>query len=733
MRALLPIFLLAAPALAQDSVSRNANAGNGLPGDAVAPWANVYQRSSFVVDLAPLTTSWGQPLGIAPLLKSARINTARFNAATIAATISPDLRAGVPFPSPSYTLWTQPTGGIHTADNVPALNTLITPTGNATVFAVACLDADEQISTLTLHLANVAQGALVAYSPDQPDRLYVTRVLAMQNAPGFTQPDRSQLGLGSIDADGNLHLRADSFASAGTTAPLLGDNYLRVRLPARAGSPNTLDNNGPSNAAATDWLLQRDARTHAVPGAIPAQAAGRPVLVGADFIARLAVESSPGSLVPTTAHRAGALDHRGSATVIPRPLFPSGVATAAILTRSAATPSADSIALASLDANGAILASRLLTLPPTLSDPCQPFAWTTSQGGLRGYDSQVIFRGPVGSVAIGQDAQGRALAAGVLHLGTTADPATPFNAIAIARVDLSNPSATPQWTIAAWLNPALADGKDIRGDFGLDGTPNTNDPGEGDGVVDALDAPIGRLASPAETLLGVRGPSLSAPAFDSAGNLYFMAPVLLNRTSPSGIVQVPTTALLRGRYDPAAFCYALELVLAAGDVFRGRNSDRNYKITSLFLADSDSASSASLWASSVASGAWNAIPPASLDPADPRALAGLVVIARIVYDVDQDAVYADPTRPGDDPASVDEAYNVVLYIGNTQAGTGPAPCDPDFNQDGNVDQDDVACLAQVVAGDPSCSDMDPDFNRDGNVDQDDIEALTQVVAGGSCP
>ncbi|MDX2130744.1 MAG: PKD domain-containing protein [Planctomycetota bacterium] len=62
-----------------------------------------------------------------------------------------------------------------------------------------------------------------------------------------------------------------------------------------------------------------------------------------------------------------------------------------------------------------------------------------------------------------------------------------------------------------------------------------------------------------------------------------------------------------------------------------------------------------------------------------------------------------------------------------------SPCDPDFNGDGNVDQDDVACLSQVVAGDPSCSGADPDFNRDGNVDQDDIASLTQVVAGEPCP
>jgi dienelactone hydrolase len=59
-------------------------------------------------------------------------------------------------------------------------------------------------------------------------------------------------------------------------------------------------------------------------------------------------------------------------------------------------------------------------------------------------------------------------------------------------------------------------------------------------------------------------------------------------------------------------------------------------------------------------------------------------------------------------------------------------CNPDVNADGNVDQDDVACLALAVAGDASCAAIDPDFNADGNVDQDDVDALAQVVGGGSC-
>ncbi len=65
-------------------------------------------------------------------------------------------------------------------------------------------------------------------------------------------------------------------------------------------------------------------------------------------------------------------------------------------------------------------------------------------------------------------------------------------------------------------------------------------------------------------------------------------------------------------------------------------------------------------------------------------------------------------------------------------------CDQDVNCDGSADQDDVACLAQAVAGDWSClcadnATIDPDFNADGNIDQDDVAALVQVVGGASCP
>ncbi|MFZ2875333.1 MAG: hypothetical protein WAZ94_12745 [Phycisphaerales bacterium] len=65
--------------------------------------------------------------------------------------------------------------------------------------------------------------------------------------------------------------------------------------------------------------------------------------------------------------------------------------------------------------------------------------------------------------------------------------------------------------------------------------------------------------------------------------------------------------------------------------------------------------------------------------------------------------------------------------------TDQPPCDPDLNQDGNVDQDDISYLINVVGGGENPTGIDPDFNHDGNVDQDDVSALINTVGGGGCP
>ncbi len=77
------------------------------------------------------------------------------------------------------------------------------------------------------------------------------------------------------------------------------------------------------------------------------------------------------------------------------------------------------------------------------------------------------------------------------------------------------------------------------------------------------------------------------------------------------------------------------------------------------------------------------------------------------------------------------SYNFDFLPSWTDCG-GPA-CDPDFNQDGNVDQDDLAYLVNVLGGGENPTGRDPDFNLDGNADQDDYAALLDVIAGGNCP
>ncbi|MFA6044479.1 MAG: hypothetical protein WC718_05805 [Phycisphaerales bacterium] len=75
-------------------------------------------------------------------------------------------------------------------------------------------------------------------------------------------------------------------------------------------------------------------------------------------------------------------------------------------------------------------------------------------------------------------------------------------------------------------------------------------------------------------------------------------------------------------------------------------------------------------------------------------------------------------------ASGEFALNIAMQAG---------PCDPDVNQDGNVDQGDVDYLINVIAGGPNPSAIDPDFNQDGNADQGDVDAMINTIAGGPCP
>jgi len=83
------------------------------------------------------------------------------------------------------------------------------------------------------------------------------------------------------------------------------------------------------------------------------------------------------------------------------------------------------------------------------------------------------------------------------------------------------------------------------------------------------------------------------------------------------------------------------------------------------------------------------------------------------------------------PAGI--AFSTVARIPLFCGSTGCPPCDPDLNADGNLDQDDVVYLIDIIAGGSAAAGLNPDFNKDGNLDQDDVTALVGVLAGGACP
>jgi hypothetical protein len=81
--------------------------------------------------------------------------------------------------------------------------------------------------------------------------------------------------------------------------------------------------------------------------------------------------------------------------------------------------------------------------------------------------------------------------------------------------------------------------------------------------------------------------------------------------------------------------------------------------------------------------------------------------------------------------SLPPGYSITSVRGWTDPDA-PA-CDPDFNADGSVDQNDIDSLVNVIAGGANPGGLDPDFNHDGVNDQDDVDDLINVVAGGACP
>src|SRR5262249_7702613 len=213
--------VLAGAALAQDSVSRQ----QGLPGDAVSAFSTTEQINTFVVDLTPLTTSWGTKLGIAPILKASKDPASPeqfFTNLTSSQAISSDLLRGVPFPFSQYSEWNAQGYGVN--DDASLNN----PGSTVDVSARYGNRLSVAFSEFGGNSNNVI-GGVVSYLPRDPSRLYVARINAAVNGDDATC-NLAQVGLGSIDSNGNVHFRVDDFGTAdgcGRTK-VTGNNLFRV-------------------------------------------------------------------------------------------------------------------------------------------------------------------------------------------------------------------------------------------------------------------------------------------------------------------------------------------------------------------------------------------------------------------------------------------------------------------------------------------------------------------------
>jgi hypothetical protein len=702
------LLLVAAPALAQDSVSNNLG---GLPGDALSPWSTTQQCANYVVDLTSFTTSWGTEFGIAPLVKGSKSNLVNFNSLLSAQSLSRLHALGVPFPTASYAFWTQPGRGVNTATNeVPGS---LAPTGTSNQFAAVFAEFGTTVSAASY---NAIVGAIANYKASEPNRLYVHRVLAASN--GLVEAEnRAQFGIGAVDELGNIAVRADAGSS---TSPnyLTGNNYYTIGLLARScGTINYIDGTGMADAGAGLWVLQKNATNYNTPNLGPASKFGVPTLLGTNFNKEYAYGAA--TLALTTTHRPGTFDQRGCLAYTTRNVaaITGTHGTAALIAKSTATGNpSNQISLFGLTAGGAVGGTKLLTLPTVLTDPQTGFTTNDPNHVFTHYWSQTAYRGGNSQVALNVDQQGRLLVAAVtdelLYTATNF-----YNNLVVCRIDASG---NTQWSVVAYSADAtwqMQTGKAIL-----------NGPG---GAV------IGHLDTMYDVTGGTpQGPSMSAPMIDAVGNIWFLAAAALNKVDHLGVPYIDTdTVLIRAVYDPATLGYQLELVLEVGSVFQGQNSGVPWQIGFLGIADSNSIDSGTAYSANISeTGYKGAAPAANLPTVDPKGLGGLVLNASIVYDVNSDGKFNDPTSSHFDPNyPADEAYASLLYL--SAYSSAPPVCVGDLNCDGVVSFADINPFVQYLSAfpawqtaNPSCLAENGDINGDGVYGQGSFGDINPFVA-----
>ncbi|MCC6322243.1 MAG: hypothetical protein IT438_12505 [Phycisphaerales bacterium] len=636
------VLAIAGTSFGQDSVP-SAAGGN----DALSAYDLPVQQRRYVVDLQTITTSWGNELLVGPIIKASRDIDPSFKTQILGASaVSPSLSLNTAFASRGFSRWTAAGQGVNPSFNTaPAMSESVT--GFATQFGVVASD-------FSLNPTNIL-GAIIGRSSSSLSRLYVERTVAAVSRVSTVGVDTSTLSLGAVDALGNAFIRADNFNTLPTTTNrVLGDNVARIALASRNTAArnqftSVSGNNTATDAPATAFIVSNEATPTNVPSGVLQPGVGAFGLVF-DFTNRLRVGSTTANLSNLgAAHLApGITGHRGNPSF--SPLLPLGgnagtVATLGFASAGGKVNALDAVGLnfGNAGAPPVIGASpRGMTLPSPISSPDGFSANASGDATFRQYLSQVPFRGGNGLVGVGQNTGGN------LVLAATANDPTQGDFIAVAT---SISAGVTNWTVAAHQNQPVLDG------------PNG--------------AAIGALDTPSTTI--------SAPAVDRLGNVYFVA------TWKPNLAPV-ATGLFKAVTTPSGF--KLELLLTTGQAISGVNSLRTYTITSLALSDSDS----------MASGAFHhqqliqEQAPTALtgDPMNIRAFGGAIVNTVITYN----------------NGGINENYEAVLFLGPTEGELCPA----DFNASGAVSVQDIFdFLSAYFLNSPSA-----DFNHSGGVSVQDI-------------
>lgn len=636
---------LSGAAVAQDSVSINT-----CDGDAVSPWADVStaggseQADNYVVDLTGFNSSLGTRWGIAPILKPNRSNTGFFSSAMSSQAMSQTLLTGVNIAGTNFSAWRGPGFGIN---NNPAVNTPGTAT-TTTVPTSQFAAAFAEFGTTDLGSSyNGITAARVNFAPAVPGRLYVSRVVAATNSCDDST-DLAQFGLGGVDSDGNVVFRADAFnltAGCGGVSLATTDNYI-WRVDTANRDPNQLNviAGTPALQDATT-LVRQSATTHNTPTLVPSSiTGGAPRYIGSNFDSEFVRENSVGGVVADSSHfAAGVADHRGGMSYMPQnwasaPLgFSSTLGVAAILGLDG-SGEARYMNLFGLDANTDVEGTPLgLLLPAVVQDNLTGFA--ASAAPFDNYGSQAAFRGGNGQVGMTVDQDGRLIAAAQADHPTDGGGDWPINFVAVARVTPS--TGAIEWTMAGY--------NDGSSGIGGTGKPIENEDGDIIGRMVTLDNVTGGAPF---------GPSVSSPMVDAVGNVWFYSAVELFLDAGGSDFDV---ALLRAVYDPDNFSYSLELITTTGNVFTGVNSQTDWQVRFLGVADFNSISSGTAFSGNMGSFAFNDGSVAGMDTADPRTNGGVVLNMGITYDRDGDGDFTTCFNGG-----ADEDYTALVYIGNIE-------------------------------------------------------------------